>query len=176
MYVTSNSDTCYDADVSGWVFGVVGREEAGMLHPMLHLVAQSVATTDGRNEHWPSTYWLVLGIPLAFYMVCSLLLNAFGHSDHKNPIRYFFDSISDTLERMTGIAGWAMAGILTGLLFLLVAATGLYWDVSWHVDFGRDIGTLFTPPHVTILFGLGGLIFASAISIAFATAQEAPTK
>ena len=147
-----------------------------MLHPMLHLVAQTVATTDGKNEHWPSTYWLVLGIPLAFYMACSLLLNAFGHSDQKNPVRYFFDSISDTLERMTGIAGWAMAGILTGLLFLLVAAIGLYWDVSWHVDFGRDIGTLFTPPHVTILFGLGGLIFASVISIAFATAQEAPTK
>ena len=39
-----------------------------MLHPMLHLVAQSVATTDGRNEHWPSTYWLVLGIPLAFVL------------------------------------------------------------------------------------------------------------
>ena len=147
-----------------------------MLHPMLHVVAQAVATTDGKNEHWPSTYWLVLGIPLAFYMVCSLLLNAFGHSEQKNPIRYFFDSISDALERLTGIAGWAMAGILTGLLFLLVAAIGLYWDVSWHVDFGRDIGTLFTPPHVTILFGLGGLIFASVISIAFATAQEAPTK
>src|SRR6266481_1358971 len=157
---------------SGWV----RREEAGMLHQMLHVVAQSVATTDGRNEHWPSTYWLVLGIPLAFYMVCSLLLNAFGLSDQKNPLRYFFDSISDSLERLTGIAGWAMAGILTGLLFLLVAAIGLYWDVAWHVDFGRDIGTLFTPPHVTILFGLGGLIFASVISIAFATAQEAPTK
>jgi hypothetical protein len=147
-----------------------------MLHPLLHVVAQAVATTDGKTEHWPSTYWLVLGVPLAFYMACSLLLNAFGHSDQKNPILYFFDSISNALERMTGIAGWAMAGILTGLLFLLVAAIGLYWDVSWHVDFGRDIGTLFTPPHVTILFGLGGLIFASFISIAFATAQEAPTK
>src|SRR6266849_3783470 len=161
-----------------WVGVQVGGTRGGgaMLHPMLHVVAQAVATTDGKNEHWPSTYWLVLGVPLAFYMACSLLLNAFGHSDHKNPIRYFFDSISDALERMTGVAGWAMAGVLTGLLFLLVAAIGLYWDVSWHVDFGRDIGTLFTPPHVTILFGLGGLIFASVISIAFATAQEAPTK
>lgn len=147
-----------------------------MLHPMLHFVAQAVASTDGKNEHWPSTYWLVLGVPLAFYMAASLLLNAFGHSEHKNPLRYFFDSISNALEQLTGIAGWAMAGILTGLLFLLVAAIGLYWDVSWHVDFGRDIGTLFTPPHVTILFGLGGLIFASVISIAFATAQEAETK
>jgi hypothetical protein len=142
----------------------------------MHALAQAVASTNGRNEYWPSTYWLVLGIPLAFYMSCSLLLNAFGKSDQKNPLRYFFDSISNALESLTGVAGWAMAGVLTGLLFLLVAAIGLYWDVAWHVDYGRDIGTLFTPPHVTILFGLGGLIFASFISIAFATAQEAPTK
>jgi hypothetical protein len=147
-----------------------------MLHPMVHLVAQAVASKDGINESWPSTYWLVPAGLLFFYMACALLLNAFGHSDQKNPVRYFFDSISNGLERMTGIAGWAMAGILTGLLFLLVAAVGLYWDVAWHVDFGRDIGTLFTPPHVTILLGLGGLIFASVISISFATAQEAPTK
>src|SRR3989440_8758939 len=142
----------------------------------MHVLAQAVATTNGTSEHWPSTYWLVLGIPLAFCMACSLLLTAFGHSDQKNPVRYFFDSISNALERMTGIAGWAMAGALTGLLFLLVAAIGLYWDVAWHVDFGRDFGTLFTPSHVTILFGLGGLIFSSVISISFATAQEAPTK
>ena len=143
---------------------------------MVHVLAQAVSTTNGRNEYWPSTYWLVLGIPLAFYMSVALLLNAFGKSNQKNPILYFFDSISNALEKLTGVAGWAMAGILTGLLFLLVAAIGLYWDVAWHVDYGRDIGTLFTPPHVTILFGLGGLIFASVISIAFATAQEAPTK
>src|SRR2546423_1681781 len=142
----------------------------------MHVLAQAVATTNGTSEHWPSTYWLVLGIPLAFYMACATTLNAIGRSNQKNPVRYFFDSISEALERLTGIAGWAMAGALTGLLFLLVAAIGLYWDVAWHVDFGRDIGTRFTPPHVTILFGLGGLIFASFISIAFATAQEAPTK
>ena len=142
----------------------------------MHVLAQAVATTNGTSEHWPSTYWLVLGIPLAFYMACATTLNAIGRSNQKNPVRYFFDSISEALERLTGIAGWAMAGALTGLLFLLVAAIGLYWDVAWHVDFGRDFGTLFTPSHVTILFGLGGLIFSSVISIAFATAQEAPTK
>jgi hypothetical protein len=142
----------------------------------MHVLAQAVATTNGTSEHWPSSYWLVLGVPLAFYMACATTLNAIGHSDKRNPVAYFFDSISNGLERLTGIAGWAMAGALTGLMFLLIAAIGLYWDVAWHVDFGRDFGTLFTPPHVTILFGLGGLIFASIISIAFATAQEAPTK
>ncbi|MGH2718777.1 MAG: hypothetical protein ACRDJU_09385, partial [Actinomycetota bacterium] len=39
-----------------------------------------------------------------------------------------------------------------------------------------DKGTLFTPPHVTILFGLGGLIFAAAVAITFASLEKADTK
>ena len=148
-----------------------------MVHPLAQLLSQAGggAIVNG-NEHWPATYWLVPLAPVGFYMIVSLMLNVAGSSDHKNPIKFFFDSISNSLERLSGVEGWAMAGILTGLLFLLEAAMGLYWDVAWHVDFGRDVGTLFTPPHVTILIGLGGLIFASVIAISFASMQEADTK
>lgn len=130
----------------------------------------------GTKEHWPSSYWLVLGIPVIVYLALVGLLAFYGESHEKNPLKYFFGSISNSLERLTGFPGWSMAGALTGLMALLVAAIGLYWDVSWHVDFGRDVGTLFTPAHVTILFGLGGLIFASAVTITFATLEEAETK
>ncbi|GAC1366769.1 MAG: hypothetical protein NVSMB32_11430 [Actinomycetota bacterium] len=143
-----------------------------MYQAMAAAANQVVAT----KETWPSTYWLVPAIPLTFYMGVALVLHSMGKSDKRNPLKYFFGCIAESMERLTGVAGWAMAGALTGLLFLLVAAIGLYWDVSWHVDFGRDVGTLFTPPHVTILFGLGGLIFASLISISFATTEEADTK
>lgn len=149
---------------------------------MLHVVTQVFnnnpisSQLPGTKEHWPQSYWLVLGIPVVFYLACVGLLAFYGDSDKKNPFEYFFGSISNSLERLTGFAGWAMAGALTGLLSLLVAAIGLYWDVSWHVDFGRDRGTLFTPPHVTILFGLGGLIFAAAVAITFATLEKADTK
>ncbi|HEU5001493.1 MAG TPA: hypothetical protein VFW71_01775 [Actinomycetota bacterium] len=115
-------------------------------------------------------------IPIAFYLACVGLLAFYGRSEEKNPFKYFFGSIADSLERLTGFQGWAMAGALTGLMALLSAAMGLYWDVAWHVDFGRDVGTLFTPAHVTILAGLGGLMFASAVSITFASLQEAPVK
>lgn len=37
-----------------------------------------------------------------------------------------------------GILPTLAAGLLAGLL-------GLYWDISWHIDKGRD--TFFTPPH-----------------------------
>jgi hypothetical protein len=149
---------------------------------MLHVVTQVFNNNPisgqipGTKEHWPSSYWLVLGLPVVFYLACVGLLAFYGNSQEKNPFKYFFGSISNSLERLTGFAGWAMAGALTGLLALLVAAMGLYWDVAWHVDFGRDVGTLFTPAHVTILFGLGGLIFASAVTITFATLENAETK
>ncbi|MGH2719720.1 MAG: hypothetical protein ACRDJU_14250, partial [Actinomycetota bacterium] len=113
---------------------------------MLHVVTQVFNNNPisgqlpGTSEHWPQSYWLVLGIPVVFYLACVGLLAFYGNSDKKNPIEYFFGSISNSLERLTGFAGWAMAGALTGLLSLLVAAMGLYWDVSWHVDFGRDKG------------------------------------
>src|SRR5579883_2023390 len=158
--------------------GAEGREEG----PMLHVVTQVFNNNPisgqlpGTSEHWPQSYWLVLGIPVVFYLACVGLLAFYGESDKKNPFEYFFGSISNSLERLTGFAGWAMAGALTGLLSLLVAAMGLYWDVSWHVDFGRDKGTLFTPPHVTILFGLGGLIFAAAVTITFASLEKADTR
>ena len=149
---------------------------------MVHLVAQVVNNNPisrqllGTKEFWPSSYWLVLLFPVGFYLAIVGLLAFYGESHEKNPLKYFFRSIGDSLEKLSGFPGWCMAGGLTGLMALLVAAMGLYWDVSWHVDLGRDVGTLFTPAHVTILFGLGGLIFASAVTITFATLENAETK
>lgn len=149
---------------------------------MLHFVSQVVNNNPisrqlmGTKEFWPSSYWLVLGIPVIIYLSLCGLLAFYGTSTEKNPLKYFFGSISNSLERLTGFPGWSMAGALTGLMTLLVAAIGLYWDVSWHVDLGRDVGTLFTPAHVTILFGLGGLGFAALIGVTFATLEGAETK
>ena len=72
------------------------------------------------------------------------------------------------LERVTGYPGWAMAGVLSGLLLMGVAMIGLYWDVAWHVDFGRD-RELLTPPHLMILVALSGLIGVAILTVAMAT-------
>jgi len=37
-----------------------------------------------------------------------------------------------------GVLPVLAAGALAGLL-------GIYWDIAWHIDIGRD--TFFTPPH-----------------------------
>lgn len=51
-----------------------------------------------------------------------------------------------------GILPVLAAGALAGLL-------GLYWDISWHIDKGRD--TFFTPPHDFILTSMAIVLAVS---------------
>ena len=119
---------------------------------------------------WDAWAWLV--IPLAIYGLTSLTLFALGSTDETNPLKFFFGQISDTLERITGYPGWSMAGVLSGLMMLLVALIGFYWDVAWHIDNGRD-KNLFTPSNTMILLGLGGLVFAATVAVIYATLERA---
>jgi len=106
------------------------------------------------------------------YGAICLALMAEGRVEEPNMFKSFFRQISDTLHRITGMPGWCMAGALSGLNILLIAVIGFYWDVAWHLDFGRD-KLLFTPAHVMILVGLGGLTYAAGVAVLFATIDRA---
>jgi len=115
--------------------------------------------------------WVYVAAPLFAYGVISLGLAAWGWGEGAeggNPASTFFRSISFSLNRITGLPGWSMAGVLTGLTAAGIAAVGVYWDVAWHIDNGRD-KNLFTPSHTMILLGLNGLVFAAFIAVLFAT-------
>ncbi len=120
---------------------------------------------------WGWGAWLWLMVPLAIYAVVSLTLFAMGRNNGPAFTDFFFGNISDSLRRATGFPGWSMAGVLSGLLFLLVIVIGFYWDVAWHIDNGRDV-ELFTPSHVMILVGLGGLIYTAYLTMLFATLED----
>jgi hypothetical protein len=125
---------------------------------------------------WTWRSWLWLVVPLGIYSVISLALFAVGRRrDPDSFADFFFGQISDSLRRATGFAGWAMAGVLSGLLMLGIAVMGFYWDVTWHYDFGRD-KELFTPSHVMILAGLGGLFYTAVITVVFASVDKVPTR
>ena len=42
----------------------------------------------------------------------------------------------------------------------------MYWDISLHIDQGRDPGPLANPAHYLILFGLFGIFAAGFLAIA----------
>jgi hypothetical protein len=76
--------------------------------------------------------------------------------------------LADRLGDIGGLPGWAAlpAVVLTGSL--LVALFGMYWDISLHIDHGRDPGPLANPAHYFILFGLFGILAAGTFSAALA--------
>src|SRR4051794_35321500 len=68
-------------------------------------------------------------------------------------------------ERQWGVPAWvALAGEIASVS-LLIALAGMYWDISLHIDNGRDPGPLANPAHYLILFGLFGVFVAGFFSI-----------
>jgi hypothetical protein len=68
-------------------------------------------------------------------------------------------------ERKWGLPGWSALPGAISLVALLVALVGMYWDISLHIDNGRDPGPLANPAHYLILAGLFGVFVAGFVSI-----------
>src|SRR4051794_19141334 len=63
-------------------------------------------------------------------------------------------------ERVSGLPAWAALPSAVLGSSLLTAVIGMYWDISLHIDNGRDPGPLANPAHYLILIGLYGVLFA----------------
>ena len=73
--------------------------------------------------------------------------------------------LADFSERQWGVPAWvALPGEISSVS-LLVALLGMYWDISLHIDNGRDPGPLANPAHYLILFGLFGVFVAGFFAI-----------
>jgi len=74
--------------------------------------------------------------------------------------------------RATGLPGWAALPLGLAGVSLLAAVFGLYWDVSLHIDQGRDPGPLANPAHYFILVGLYGIFAAGWLAIVLPSATD----
>jgi hypothetical protein len=78
-------------------------------------------------------------------------------------------SIARFSERVSGFPAWAAIPVAVTATSAIVAAFGFYWDVSTHIDNGRDAGPFANPSHFFILFGLAGIALAGYLSGLFAS-------
>jgi len=74
--------------------------------------------------------------------------------------------LADLSERITKLPGWAALPTTFLAITLLIAVFGMYWDISLHIDQGRDPGPLANPAHYFILAGLFGVLLAGVIGLA----------
>jgi hypothetical protein len=94
-----------------------------------------------------------------------------GHRSGRLP---WLDRASRFFQRQTGLPAWAALPSAVLGISLLTAVTGMYWDISLHIDNGRDAGPLANPAHYLILVGLYGALLAGALSMALA--RERPSE
>jgi hypothetical protein len=77
-----------------------------------------------------------------------------------------FTALAQRMADAVQFPVWASLPLQALRLSLLVALFGMYWDISIHIDKGRDPGPLANPAHWFILFGLVGVFSCGAIAMA----------
>jgi hypothetical protein len=71
----------------------------------------------------------------------------------------------ENASRQTGLPPWAALPSQMVAVSLLIALIGMYWDISLHIDDGRDAGPLANPAHYFILVGLFGVFAAGFLAV-----------
>jgi hypothetical protein len=100
---------------------------------------------------------IVIATVAATIVTCGLLYLGFGHRSGRVKI---LQGLADHSERTTGMPGWVAFPSAVATVSLLTAVFGMYWDISLHIDNGRDAGPLANPAHYFILLGLFGVFSA----------------
>jgi hypothetical protein len=68
-------------------------------------------------------------------------------------------------ERRTALPAWAALPLGVQGGSLLIAVFGMYWDISTHLDSGRDPGPFANASHYFILAGLFGIVLAGVLAV-----------
>src|SRR5436190_7820638 len=134
------------------------------LHGILASAASSVPPARGAALHQilvASLVALVLAVILTWIALAT-------HSGRLLVVR----QLGEVSERISGLPAWAGLPLAIGAVSLIVAAFGFYWDVSWHIDRGRDLGPFANPAHWFIIVGLAGIVVAGLVSVALGSNES----
>jgi hypothetical protein len=108
----------------------------------------------------------------AMLATAALLVVGIGHRSGRLPI---VRRLADFSERVSGLPGWAAIPSAISAVSLVGALFGMMWDISLHIDEGRDEGPLANPAHYFILAGLFGVFSAGLLAMVLPDGRPGPT-
>ena len=98
----------------------------------------------------------------ATLLTAALLYYGLGHRSGRVAT---LGKVAAYFERRSGMPGWVALPAAVATASLIVALFGMYWDISLHIDNGRDAGPLANPAHYFILTGLFGIFTAGFLAM-----------
>jgi hypothetical protein len=138
-----------------------------VIHSSLSTLA---ATVSDPGAGGASARDLGIGGGIAGFAIIFLLMGGLGHRSGLIPTLGWFERFS---ERVSGQPAWASLPCGLAIISLISAVFGLYWDVSWHIDRGRDVSLWGNPGHFFILGGLYGIFAAGFFAICLGREERA---
>jgi hypothetical protein len=114
---------------------------------------------------------VILATASVTFVLGGLALSVWRHRGGRETILGRAAALS---ERASGLPGWAALPSALAAASLITALFGMYWDVSLHIDDGRDAGPLANPAHYPILFGLIGVLAAGWLAVALPRERPGP--
>ena len=138
-----------------------------MPQPLRHRQSDRGESRDEHSRQRPSRRGAaldqVIGASAAAMLATAALLYL-GWA-HRTGRRDLLRRVAAFAARDTGFEPWAALPSLIAAGALLIALVGMYWDISLHIDQGRDAGPLANPAHYLILAGLFGIFVAGFLAI-----------
>ncbi len=105
---------------------------------------------------------IVTATVAALVITAALLILGVGHRTGRVAL---LGRAADRFGRLTGLPSWVALPTAVATSSLLIAVFGMDWDISLHIDVGRDPGPLANPAHYFILFGLFGIFSAGFLAM-----------
>jgi hypothetical protein len=143
-----------------------------MLFVLTH-AAPAFAQSTGKEPAGGAAIGEAIGATAGALVATALV--AYVIAGHRSGRIKLLARVGSWAERHTGLPAWASVPSMMLGISLLTAVLGMYWDISLHIDNGRDAGPLANPAHYLILIGLYGVLVAGVLSMAL-SGTERPTK
>lgn len=141
------------------------------MNTMLALLSSPIPLAQGDPAGGASLDQVAIATGIGVGLLATLTALCLGYRSGRVP---YLGRASALAERVVGLPGWAALPSIVSLISLLVALFGMYWDISFHIDAGRDPGPLANPAHYLILAGLFGIFSAGCLAICLPKKNERP--
>ncbi len=109
-----------------------------------------------------ATNEIIIATAMASVVTIALLVLCAGHRSGRVTL---LGRLADFSSRISGLPRAVALPVGIGGGALHIALLGMYWDISLHIDQGRDAGPLANPAHYLILVGLFGIFAGGVIAM-----------